>query len=402
MPKTGLLFLIDSTLESNVRAYKTLNSLSTKYTIYVFHRGELNAGSRYFEIPNTNYTSLPHTSLSFIKRTIFLGNDFDINAMKLLTDAVLNQIKAVYCVDLWTLPTGYAIAKQEKLKLIYDSYEICAETLSQQYPISGLSPKSMFFRFWVAFTKAVAKKIEKKCVKHVDLFITTSESYLAYFKKQYSIGNSAIVMNCPDYISSIEPIDLHKRFGIDRSKRIVLYIGWFNNGRKLQELISSSPKLEEGIHILFLGKGPLLPEMKKIAKDLSNISIEGPFEMSQTHSLIKGSDIGILLLDQANISKHNASANKVFDFMMSGIPMILSNSPENSRIASLTSHFYLVDSLVANDLAQSINSIVKNINQEEKSKYSEELSALSKNKFNWQNQEMVLLHSVDQIISTTN
>ena len=399
MPKKGILFLIDSTLESNVRALKTIQSLSKKYSVNVFHRGKLDETSRYFLIPNTQYTSLPHYSLSFFRRTIFLGNDFKINAELQLSDMLLSHIHAVYCVDLWTLPTGQTIARKNHLKLIYDSYEICAETLSQQYPLTGYTMKSIFFRFWVVLSKKFSQKTERKSLKSVDLFITTSQSYLNYFKQKYTIDNSAIVMNCPDYISDIKPIDLHDRYGINRTKSIVLYIGWFNNGRKLQELISASPMLDDDLHLLYLGKGPILPELKHLAANLSNVSIEGPFEMYKTHSLIQGADMGILLLDNTNISKHNASANKVFDFLMCGIPMILSNSPENRKIAFLTNQFYLVDSLTSTDLAISINAAIKEVKQKDKSTISEELKSLSKNQFNWQNQEVVLLKSIDGVFN---
>jgi glycosyltransferase involved in cell wall biosynthesis len=396
MNKKGMIFLIDSTLESNVRAFKTINSLSKDYKLQVFHRGQLNDDSKYYNIENCNFTSVPHTIKSFFKRTIFLGNDYSKNLKKCIKENILTESIALYNVDLWTLPAGVKLGKKFKLKIIYDSYEICAETLSQHYPINDNSLKSFFFKCWIRLTKSISKKIEKKSIKDVDLFITTNESYLSYFKKSYQINKTAIVMNCPYYQDSIETINLHEKYNIPQDKLIVLYIGWFNSGRMLEDLILACPKINTQWHFLFLGKGPLMDKLKMLSKDFQNVSIEGPFEMNDTHKLISGSDVGILMLDDSNISKHNASANKIFDFMMVGKPMLLSNSPENCRIAKLTEHYKIIETSKTELLENSINNALGHY---EKDKISfNELKSMSKTVFNWNEQELVLRNSIKQIL----
>jgi hypothetical protein len=392
-----ILFLVDSPLKSNIRALKTLTSLNKEYSITVLHRDEFPEGSEYKNLMNIEYFSVPRSLTSFFRRTFFLGNDFYVNATASIEERDLTNFDFVYCVDLWTLMTGVWLKKINNARLIYDSYEICVETLSQYYPIKDKTFKSAFFRLWVYLTKKKAFKIEKKLFEQVDLFITTSESYLSYFQKKYQIGKSAIVMNCPNLQKNINTFDLHELYNIHKSKRIVLYIGSFNSGRYLENIVASADFLNPDVHLLFLGSGPLKGKLEKLSKEKNNVSVQGPFEMKDTLSLISGADLGILLLEPSNVSKHFASANKVFDFLMVEKPMLLSNSPENNFVSHKSPLHHVLNENTPIAIASKINYLIKESLDDSMSKQQiNEINGL-KAVFNWEFQVRQLLNAIKEL-----
>lgn len=392
-----ILFLVDSPLDSNIRAFKTLVSLSRKYSIVILHRGIISTQSSFLEISNTTYIEIPYSIKSFFSRTFFLGNDYMLNAMSVLQKHDLKDVDFIYCVDLWALPMAVKAKKHFKAKLIYDSYEICVETLSQYYPLKDRNLKSIFFQFWVFITKKIARCKERQNIKQVDLFVTTSLSYLNHFKTNYQIGKSVIVMNCPQIVENVESINLHNTFGIEKSRKIVLYIGTFNSGRYLEELVLASDFLETNIHILFLGLGPLRSELEKLSKQKKNVTIAGPFFMEDTLSLISGSDLGVLLLEPMNLSKHLASANKVYDFLMVEKPMLLSNSPENIFISDQSPLHYTITEYTPNKIGEAINNLINKQLIEGFS--SDKVIKIKESKaiFNWGFQENTLLAAIEEL-----
>jgi hypothetical protein len=390
-----ILFLVDSPLQANIRALKTLTTLSKKYSITVLHRDEFPKNSEYSRLTNIKYLTVPRTLNSFFRRTVFLGNDFHQSVVSISEENKLNDFDFIYCVDLWTLLTGVWFKKKLNAKLIYDSYEICVETLSQYYPLKDKNIRSSFFRFWVMFTKKKAFRIEKALFGKVDLFITTSNSYLNYFQKKYQVGNSAIVMNCPNLQENITKCDLHELYDIERSKKIILYIGSFNSGRYLENILASADLLKPDIHLLFLGLGPLKGELKKLSKGKNNITVEGPFEMKDTLSLISGADLGVLLLEPSNISKHLASANKVFDFLMVEKPMLLSNSPENNFVSHKSPLHHVLNEYTPSAIGSKINHLIEeNIGDSMSYEQMNEVKRL-KAIFNWEFQETLLIEAIE-------
>ncbi len=396
-----ILFLVDAPLEKNIRAYKTISSLSKLFEITVIHRVKLEQNSLYYNIKNTNFFTIPNSIDGFFLRTFFLGNDFSKSFYKYCHDNNLNflDFEIIYCVDLWTFPLAVSIKQLTKAKLIYDSYEICVETISQYYPQQNSFIRQIFFKSWIYITKKNAYYIERKAFKEVDLFVTTCKSYLNYFNDHYSIKNSIIVMNCPYKFDKIEPINLHKKFQIDISKTILLYIGNFNSGRKLELIIESAKHLNSNCHILFLGEGTLGDSLKKQSQNLPNVSVEGPFEMANTLNLMKGADFGILLLETSNLSKYYASANKVFDFLLLDKPMFLSNTPENLLISKESKKFIILN----DDRPEAIAKIIDNYILEQHCKQTLNYhNVLSNDIYTWENQEVLLINAIQNVITQNN
>lgn len=391
-----ILFLTDSPLDTHIRALKTLTTLSNEYLIHVIHRDEMAADSPFHELKNVTYQSVPYTNHNFFSRTIFLGNDFSKSIERANNQKPITGYDMIYCVDLWTLAAGKKLSIKMNAKLVYDSYEICVETIPQYFPSKGASLKAMFFKCWVWLTKEIAFLYEKSLLNAVDFFITTCDSYLNYFNDHYRIKRSVVVMNCPAMVDEVAAIDLHVMCGIEKQKKILLYIGNYNEGRKLEAIIESATYLKSDCHILFFGMGPLKDNLKKLAEQKSNVTISGSFKMNETLSIIKGADLGILLLEKKNLSKYLASANKVFDFLMAEKPMILSDTPENKMVSDYSTNFMLLSDDTPQTIAKTVNEFLGRAHHS-KTKLEIDKMTYAKSIFNWHHQETKLLEGINEV-----
>ena len=114
-------------------------------------------------------------------------------------------------------------------------------------------------------------------------------------------------------------------------------------------------------------------------------------ESSELISYTKGADIGINLQEKINISKELASANKIFEYIHAGLPIIASTVPENKLVIEK----YQLGILVENEpeqIAEGINKLatIKKENFKEKCT----LAALE---YNWETEEKILNEIADQL-----
>lgn len=383
-----IIFLIDSTLELNIRAFKTIHSLCGNFNITVLSRS---SKPKQFDIKNVDYIKIETSIQNFFKRTLFLGNDFKNGVIANESVKNINEVDLIFAADLWALDAAVELKTRFKKALIFDSYELCVETIEQYYPTVSVNLKSVFFKFWIKYTKRIARIKEQNLLSEVDQIITTNESYARALTETYGVEGVEQVLNCPLLKNEVCKIDLHERFKIPYDKQIVLYIGWFNKGRYLPRIIESAEFLSDEYHLLLLGTGNLSDELKHIAKLHQNVTVAGPFEMVETLPLIKGATLGVLLLESGNKSKHLASANKLFEFLMAEIPMLLSNSPENKKMADISPLHSICYDLEPKGIAQAINRYKPEV-------INREYLMNLKQEFSWQNQERKLLEIVNRVI----
>ena len=104
----------------------------------------------------------------------------------------------------------------------------------------------------------------------------------------------------------------------------------------------------------------------------------------------RGADAGINLQASINISKHLASANKLFKYTHSGIPTIGSDVPENRLIIEK----YDLGMLVRNNPKEIADAINK-MSESDLSKYKDNCKKAAM-EYNWENQEKVIFDLINK------
>lgn len=293
----------------------------------------------------------------------------------------------IWANDLPDLKPALALKKKIRAKVIYDSHEIYIGTLNQFFPSKAKFPKCVLHKISYAIMTFLGRIAERKMVKHVDTFVTTSMSFKEYFRQKYQLKDVRIVMNCPAIQTSTDFFDFRKEFNLPNDSFILIFQGRLNAGRALMEMIEAFQYVNPNIHLFVLGDGTLKQNMINYSKVLSlqNMHFLNEVPSSELLRYTRGADVGINLQASINISKHLASANKLFEYTHAGIPTIGSDVPENKLIIEK----YDIGVLVKNDpkdIANAINKMAKT----DLSVYREHCKQASL-EYNWENQEKVIL-----------
>jgi glycosyltransferase involved in cell wall biosynthesis len=257
-----------------------------------------------FGISNLNYGI-------FYKMFVFVF--WYVSILKYL---LFRPIKCINVHSLSSLPLGVICKILKGSVLIYDTHELETETISQ----SG-------------FRKKFAKFIEKKLIAFSDHVFVVSESIATWYKEQYSIKRPSVILNVPSLTKQQKFNIFREKFPINSNQKILIYQGDLSYGRGVEILLNVFLKRDHNnCVVVFMGNGDLREKIIK-ASNKSNIIFFHDFvNPKNVYKYTASADIGVALIENACLSYYYCLPNKLFEYAMSGLPVIVSNVYEMAKL----------------------------------------------------------------------
>lgn len=240
---------------------------------------------------------------------------YSILKLKLLT----KKYDIIFAEDLYCLPVCVIIGKIKKAKVIYDCRELFGF-------LAGLKNKKLLQKFW--------STIERLFINKADLILTTGEMDSEFIRKQYNIQNDLVVRNLPQHKKSQSPVNYYSLLGIDKSKKILLYQGVVLHGRGLKMIFEFLQTSDDFI-LVVLGGGEMLDYYKQLSEQMSlqkKVFFIGKIPQDKLIDYTAGAFIGLSLIENISLSYYYALPNKLFEYIMSEIPVIATNLPQMKKI----------------------------------------------------------------------
>ena len=238
--------------------------------------------------------------LEYIKKSVSYCKDFDI----------------LHCNDLNALPIAFIIKTfyNKKIKVVYDAHEYETETNN----LKGIK-------------QTITRVMEKFLIKYVDKTICVSESIANEYVRLYNIEKATLVLNTPFYQDVKKKNLFRENLDIKVEQNIFLYQGALTYGRGIEILLDTFKKLEAKNVIVFMGYGPLEDLLKEEAKKYSNIYFHAAVSPDILLDYTSSADYGISTIEDSCLSYRYCLPNKMFEYMMAEIPLIVSNLPEMKK-----------------------------------------------------------------------
>ena len=224
--------------------------------------------------------------------------------------------KVVHVHDWFSLPSGWLISVILRARLIYDAHELESDC-------NGVTKEMRF----------LVRTVERICWPKIDTFITVSNSILGWYMIEYGLKRSEVILNSPE-ITKVEnrfefPDNyLRKKFSIENSSQIFIYIGVFEVGRGIEKYLEVFSNQNNSHHLVFLGSGSLENTIRDSIKGNNRIHIHEPVMHNQVIHVAKYADFGLCLIEEVSMSDWLCLPNKFFEYAFAGLPIIASDFPE--------------------------------------------------------------------------
>ncbi len=294
----------------------------------------------------------------------------------------------VHANDLDTLLICSAAARKLGAKLVYDSHELWLE--SSRF-LSATSPLNRL-RF---------RLTEKRLIYGADAVIAVTpsrgEAMLSMYpglKRMVIIENSSIPV--ADLPSSRY---LRDRLDLPDSTVVALYQGVICPERGLEELVNAAQILKnERIAIVIMGHDSWSGTLERIAgeADLEGILfLVPPVPSEDLLEITVSADIGLILFQNTCLNHFYSLPNKLYEYMMAGLPVIASNFPEMSRIITENRSGLLIDASSPEEIADAIGTLAANRSEARSMGQRGRIAVLEK--YNWLEQEKKLITLYEEL-----
>lgn len=240
-------------------------------------------------------------------------------ALILINELFRSKSDIYFAEDLYSLPFVTTIAKLKGAKVYYNSRELYAF-------LGGLRNRPLL--------QSIVKQIEKFFIKKVDLVLTTGVMDSAFLEKFYGIDNTIVIRNIPLYQTSSAIIDYRKMYGISDNKMILLYQGVLLEGRGVPLIMRTMVKIPQTV-LIILGDGEQKSNFQKLAGELNisgRVIFAGAINQKELINYTAGADVGLSLIENISVSYYHALPNKLFEYIIAGIPVLCSDLPQMKQI----------------------------------------------------------------------
>ena len=288
------------------------------------------------------------------------------------------NINFVNCHSIVVLPIGLLFKLIYGSKLIYDTHELETETKS----LNGIK-------------KSIAKLVERLSISFIDHTFVVSNSIADEYACSYNMKRPSVIMNYPIFISRIQSNYFREKFKIKNDSRIFIYQGIMSEGRGIPLILETFSILNNQTknNVVFLGYGPLKEKILEYSSKYNNIHYHDAVPLDYLNMLTSSADIGLSLIEGTCLSYKYCLPNKLFQYIMAGLPVIVSDLPELTKIVNS----YNIGYVFKGDESFKLKALIESIDGTKINQMKKNTNIAAK-KYNWKEQEKKLIGSYMSVL----
>ncbi len=281
--------------------------------------------------------------------------------------------------DLDTLLPNYLAGRIKGISLLYDAHEYFTE-------LPELVGRP--------FTKKIWKVVEGLLLPGIKYSYTVNQSIADLYKKEYSMG-MAVIRNLP----LLDNSDMNRKEDQHPGgKKIIIYQGVLNIGRRLDIMVEAMNYIEDAL-LIIAGDGPEISKLIDIiqANKLDDrVQLTGRLKPSDLRILTAQADLGLSIEENLGLNYYYALPNKLFDYIHALVPVLVSPFPE---MKNLVENYNIGESMLSGEPARLGEQISRMLGDRSKVKEWKENLVLAREELCWQNEENKLIDIISKIES---
>jgi glycosyltransferase involved in cell wall biosynthesis len=263
--------------------------------------------------------ALPWNMAAWIKNGLLYSHNDD----EFVKAGIRSGADVFHAHDLNTLFPAVVLARKTGASLVYDSHELYVNRRAMRGPWHRLR--------WLL--------IEAQMIRHAEEVITVSDSIAQVLVERYKIEKPTLVRNVQGYVGTTRKGVLRELPALQHigpQDSIAIYAGRITGGRGLGILVEASQYLD-GVYIVLLGRENIRysRELKAMIRQRGvehKVILVPPVEPEEVHEYVSSADVGLMLTENVCLSYYYGAGNKLFHYLMAGVPVIVSDQPEKRKI----------------------------------------------------------------------
>jgi starch synthase len=265
---------------------------------------------------------------------------------------------AIHAHDLNTCLVGLAVARRTGAHLVADFHEWTSENVHWDRGIDGWAP-------YPAGWKDELQALEGRILREASAVVTVCDSIADALADELGRGRRPqVIRNVPALSSTpsrpYQP--LKRELGLEDEQFVLLWQGGTGPTRLIEPIIEA---LEFAPRCVFVIRGPSLeefgPHYRAIAARAGaadRLILQGPVPSRDVVAAARGADAGIWTLPRLCRNFTYALPNKIFEYMASGLALLVADYPEARRMIDAHGIGLAFDPYDPSSIAAAINRLI--------------------------------------------
>lgn len=233
---------------------------------------------------------------------------------RFIAAAVAQQPDVIHAHDLNTLWAATQAKRRSGAQLVYDSHELA----------TARNRMGFWWKLWASFW-------ERRGIPHTDAIIMAAPGYADAAVARYGIERPEVILNVPTLqVPDRDPRwDLRAELDLPRDRHLVVYQGSIQQNRGIEQVIEAMEHVEDTIMVV-IGYGyhrPALEQLVRARGWTDRVKFFGPVPNHELINWTASADLGVCCIVGTSPSYYHSLPNKLFEYLMAGVPVIASDFP---------------------------------------------------------------------------
>jgi glycosyltransferase involved in cell wall biosynthesis len=290
--------------------------------------------------------------------------------------AIRARADVYWCHNVHPAPPLLFASLVRRRRLVYDAHELYGEVKPGAGPASRLS---------AAMTRAVERALARRATS----VLTTNPSRAGVMCSRYPYADISVVANVPPTVERVEALD--PRFP---SGTTLLYQGGIYAEARAFRSVIAALRMLDGVsfEIVGFGRDADIEAIRRWSAEFGvadRVHLHRPVPFDQLVRIAASATVGIVPLRNISQNSYLGDTNKLFEYLMAGLPVVGSNFPEVARV--LTEGSPPVGAVFDPEDPASVAAAVDEVLSDRLEERRSEARRLAVERFNWTREEPELL-----------
>ncbi len=275
----------------------------------------------------------------------------------------------VHCNDYNTMWIGVAAKLLCRSAVVYDTHELWADRSLRSEP-----------RWWLVACEALFVRV-------ADRVVTTSPAYAEELARRYRIPPPVVVRNIPERPAEGRAAGAPRPSG---DGRLLVYVGGLQPNRGIELSIRALAMVPEArLRLIGPGAPEYRAELERLVRSLGleeRVDFVDPVPPDRLLAEVAGADAGLALIEPACLSYRLTLPNKLFEYVLAGVPVVGSDLP---MISSFVAEHGVGTTVDPEDVPAVARAVERVLDPERNERYRR-ATAASAPTLDWSNEREIL------------